>query len=290
MAGPADFATAPRHQPAGSSYNINDYGLFNDFKVLEITGDLQKYYIKKDQRLALRMAEPVVLIDKQHSNEFTKRIMITDTCKLADIYYTTDGSEPSIKSVRYKTAFDISKTSVIKAFAVKKEMLQSNVCIKNIVFGINIANAVYKNEYTKYNAGGNDGLYDNERGSENIYDGKWQGFEAKDMDICFELQKQQKINNVSVGFLENIGSWIYFPVKFEIYVSIDGINYQKAASLSAKEISDLKGDPIKDISIPLHTVEAKFVRIIAKNIEKCPEGDPGSGGKAWIFTDEVVIE
>ena len=267
-----------------------DYGLFDDFKLMEISGESQKYYIKKDKSHSVKVSDPIIFIDKKSSNEQLKSIKITDETKGASIFYTTDGSDPTINSERYKNAFEISKTAVIKAIAIKEKMLQSNVSIKNIIFGINIMNAVYKNEYIKYSAGGKEGLYDRERGSENFNDGKWQGFEENDMDICFELQKQQKINKICIGFLENIAAWIYFPVKVEIYTSIDGKDFKKISSLTKEIIADSKGDPIKDLTILLNQHEAKFIRIFAKNIEKCPEGDPGSGGKAWIFCDEVMIE
>jgi len=34
----------------------------------------------------------------------------------------------------------------------------------------------------------------------------------------------------------------------------------------------------------------KFVRVTAKNIGKCPEWHIGAGGKAWIFSDELIVE
>ncbi|MCX6230559.1 MAG: glycosyl hydrolase [Bacteroidetes bacterium] len=290
MAGPGDFANAPRHQPSGNSYNLIDYGLLDDFNLLEISGEQQKYYTKKEKRAALKLIDPVILVDKSHSNEVSKRIIITDEAKNAMIFYTTDGSEPTMNSGLYKKPFDICKNTVVKAFAVKNEMFESNVSIKNIVFGINIAKAVYKNDYYFYTAGGKEGLFDKERGSDNFFDGHWQGFEGNDMDVTFELYKQQKIKKITIGLLENIAYWIYFPVKLEVYISNDGKDFTKIKTINKEEIYKIAGDPLKDISIQLNDVEAKYIRIFAKNIEKCPEGDPGSGGKAWIFTDEVIIE
>ena len=75
-----------------------------------------------------------------------------------------------------------------------------------------------------------------------------------------------------------------------MYLSNDGKEFEKISTLTSEEIVNTKGDPIKDISITFKDAEAKYIRIYAKNIAKCPEGDPGSGGKAWIFTDEVIIE
>ncbi|MEI8204026.1 MAG: glycosyl hydrolase [Bacteroidota bacterium] len=290
MAGPGDFATAPQHQPSGSNYSLNDYGLFDNFKVLEVKGEPQKYYRKKDHLIPLQVANPVVIVDKKSSTETTKRIIITDETPDANIYYTSDGRVPSLTSELYKKPFNISKATVIKTFATKAHTLQSNTTTKNIVFGMNIIHAVYKNEYTKYNAGGKEGLFDGEKGSESFSDGKWQGFEGEDMDITFELLKPQKIKKISMGFLENIGVWIYFPVSIEVSVSTDGKDFKKIKTLTKEDISLIAGDPLKEISMQLDNFDAKYIRIFARNIQICPEGDPGAGGKAWIFVDEVSVE
>lgn len=54
---------------------------------------------------------------------------VTITCETAgaDIYYTTDGSEPSTSSTKYNGAINISKTTTIKAIAVKGGMTDSEV-------------------------------------------------------------------------------------------------------------------------------------------------------------------
>ena len=41
--------------------------------------------------------------------------------------------------------------------------------------------------------------------------------------------------------------------------------------------------------VTFDAMEARYVKIIAKNIKACPQWHPGAGGKAWIFVDEVLI-
>lgn len=64
-------------------------------------------------------------------------------------------------------------------------------------------------------------MFDGLRGSVNFNDGAWQGFEGADMDVTFKLKNQLGIKKVSAGFLENISDWIYLPVLFEVYSSLD---------------------------------------------------------------------
>ena len=37
-------------------------------------------------------------------------------------------------------------------------------------------------------------------------------------------------------------------------------------------------------------VQARFVKIIANNLAKCPSWHAGNGGKAWLFCDEITVE
>ncbi len=34
----------------------------------------------------------------------------------------------------------------------------------------------------------------------------------------------------------------------------------------------------------------RYIKLSAENVRTCPDWHPGTGGKAWIFIDEVVIE
>ena len=36
-------------------------------------------------------------------------------------------------------------------------------------------------------------------------------------------------------------------------------------------------------------IKSRYIKLKASNIGQCPEYHPGSGGKAWIFTDEIII-
>jgi hypothetical protein len=185
--------------------------------------------------------------------------------------------------------FDHQSTGNEHSFKITG-LFDSVVTENNIAPGKNIVNAVYKTGYSKYDAGGKVGLYDGERGTTNLRDGAWQGFEGEDMEVTFELATQQKVYRVTVGFLESPRDWIYLPVLFEVYTSVHGIDFQKIGALTSAEIREFPEDEVKNVSISLNGIEAKYVKIVAKNIHSTPEFDPIAGGKEWIFCDEVMIE
>ncbi len=57
----------------------------------------------------------------------TQKVKLTTTTKDADIYYTTDGTTPTAKSTKYTKEISVSKTSTLKAIAIKNGVVSKNV-------------------------------------------------------------------------------------------------------------------------------------------------------------------
>ncbi|MNL46151.1 F5/8 type C domain protein [compost metagenome] len=121
------------------------------------------------------------------------------------------------------------------------------------------------------------------RGSKNFHDGQWQAWLVNDMEIVIDLEKQESIQQVSVGTLESQGAGINFPTQIKVLVSNDSINYKEVGKVSrayaANPISELK-----DFKIDFQKQNARFVKIIAINLRKSPKGD-----SSWLFVDEIVV-
>jgi hypothetical protein len=47
---------------------------------------------------------------------------------------------------------------------------------------------------------------------------------------------------------------------------------------------------IRDFAPTISPQNARYIRIRAVNYGKIPTWHPGSGGDAWIFVDEIVVE
>jgi hypothetical protein len=52
-----------------------------------------------------------------------------------------------------------------------------------------------------------------------------------------------------------------------------------------KDVSTIQKDPV-----PLRNVDARYINVKVKNTGKCPPWHAASGGDAWIFTDEIIVE
>ncbi|MBK6949685.1 MAG: hypothetical protein IPH16_17820 [Haliscomenobacter sp.] len=72
-------------------------------------------------------------------------------------------------------------------------------------------------------------------------------------------------------------------------VSEDGTSYQIVKQFDLPDPKN--GDPAQVLPFEaLGNTTARYIRVTAKNIGKCPPWHAGSGGKAWVFADEISVE
>jgi type 1 glutamine amidotransferase/HEAT repeat protein len=141
----------------------------------------------------------------------------------------------------------------------------------------------------RYSAGGKDALTDGKWGSESYGDGKWQGFEGVDVDAVIDLKSPVKLESIRVGFLQDINSWIFLPAEVVFFYSMDGKEFTHLATLDRPVPTEMLDISIEDFFTPANGQQARYVRMLAKSIGKCPAWHPGNGGDSWIFTDEIQI-
>jgi hexosaminidase len=225
-----------------------------------------------------------------HKREFIVRLE-TDTNR-PDIRFTLDGGEPTASSARYERPLRLKRTAILKAAAFMGGRAVGRPAeerlFRHLALGLPAAlTFAFKDQY---NGGGPLALSDGLRGSRSSGDGRWQGFEGDDLIAVIDLGKMRKIGRLTAGFLQNSSSWIFLPSAVEFAVSEDGKDYA-AISTSTNDISPLSPEPqIKEFSAELTGKKARFVRVQARTLGVCPDGHPGAGNKAWLFTDEIIVE
>jgi len=80
------------------------------------------------------------------------------------------------------------------------------------------------------------------------------------------------------------------PVEVEFAVSSDGVSFTTVGTLANDVAQNADGAVIKDFAKDGLQVEARYVRVRAKNPGALPSWHGGAGHPAWIFCDEIVIE
>jgi hexosaminidase len=109
------------------------------------------------------------------------------------------------------------------------------------------------------------------------------GFSGTDCEAVIDLGEKNTISNVSAHVLSQPSSWIWPPSSITVQISNDGINYT-SVSASTPSMSDNK------LQLSFTTVTARYVKVFLMNKGIIPDGNAGSGNKAWLFVSEIQIQ
>lgn len=208
-----------------------------------------------------------------------------------EVYYTTDGTTPSVSSTRFIEPFKIDSSVTLKAVTVVEGKVKSNIpdqqsFVKHQAIG---GNMTYTNPVSRYyKADGPNTLTDGIRGKNSLQK-YWLGFSDKDLIATLDLGSVKQIQQITLGCLQQYGDWVFLPkwVKFE--VSADGINYTELQVVNNPVSTNEKASTIHDFVTSFTRQSARNIRITGKNLDACPEGHPGAGKPAWIFADEIIV-
>jgi hypothetical protein len=141
----------------------------------------------------------------------------------------------------------------------------------------------------KYDAGGPKALTDGLRGIDD-YHFNWLGFEGDDLEAIIDLGNETEIREVSADFLQDTRSWVFLPKLFTASWSTDGEKFNKIGTVVNITPDDKPGAFIQNYSVPVKGIKARYIKVIAESLKTCPSWHIGSGQKAWIFTDEIVVK
>jgi predicted alpha-1,2-mannosidase len=204
-------------------------------------------------------------------------VNLQNLAPLSSVYYTTDGLEPTPDSKRFSKPFAIDRNTTVKAIAIDARGNRSAVVTANFHRIPHDWKITLSSSYSsQYPAGGDSSLIDGLRGTMNWSGGAWQGYWEKDLVAVVDLGKVQRVAKVGAGFLQDVGSWIWFPRRVQIELSLDGKSFKPVASIA----HDQRDTMIMNFEQTITPQNARYVRLRAVN----------SGTNTWIFADEIVVE
>ena len=225
---------------------------------------------------------PVPVIAASQTFRKTTTVTIRSLQNGAAVYYTTDGSEPSVRSSRFLRSFVIDSDTTVKAIAIDASGNRSFVVTAKLHRIPHDWKLTLLSDYSLlYTGGGDTALIDGLRGTTNWTSGAWQGYWEKDLVAVVDLGSVQNVSQVGAGFLEDKGSWIWFPRRVEVELSVDGQNFKRVATIENNEPSSETpdGSHLKELLQTVAPQSARYVRLRAIN----------SGKNTWIFADEILI-
>ena len=140
----------------------------------------------------------------------------------------------------------------------------------------------------KYFCNGPSTLIDENTGSRYYNDGLWLGFEANNLSATIDLGSVQAIKEIKIGLLQDAASWIFYPTNISYAFSDDDKIYSNANQWPIDPLESMRAKQIERLVIPLNQT-ARYLKIEIHNSGTCPEWHPNSGGKAWLFIDEITV-
>lgn len=208
------------------------------------------------------------------------------------VYFTVDGSTPTVNSVKYSAPFYISKTTTVKAQMFNRLGQSSVVTTANFYKIDKDVEVTLKHLYNpQYNGGGAEGLVDGIRGTTNWRLGNWQGYQETDFEAAVDYGSLKTINEVGASFLQDVRSWIWMPKEVTFWTSADGVNYNLIGTVPNLMKDDNYDVKVSDFTFKLPTsTQARYLKVLAKNYGNIPEWHAGFGGRAFIFVDEVWVK
>jgi predicted alpha-1,2-mannosidase len=222
----------------------------------------------------------------------------TDTMTLAiesavpgtTIYYTTDGTIPNFSSPTYSGPLALVGTTSVHAIAALSGRPAGGLLYGEFVRHTPVGSIALRTAYSpQYPGGGDSALVDGLRGAADFRLGAWQGYEGDDIEAVVDLGDTATVTSVALGCLQDINSWIFFPTAVEVSVSLDGTDFSIPVVVRNDIPAREEGARLKEFEAKVGPVQARFVRVVARSLGTCPEWHKGAGGKAWLFTDEIVI-
>jgi predicted alpha-1,2-mannosidase len=206
------------------------------------------------------------------------------------VYFTLDGSNPAENGNIFTESVVLHNTTTLKAVSEENGIYSKIVIVQfnKIPEGRSV---VLDSEYSeKYTGGGKYGLIDGIRGTMNFRTDAWQGYEGVDLEAVVDLGALQEITRISASFLQETRSWIFYPKKVEYYISQDGVEFTKIYEAHKEPDEKMVAPGIKEFTKELDGENARYIRVIARNVGECPDWHSAAGGKAWLFIDQIEIQ
>jgi len=236
------------------------------------------------------LAPPEVSIQSSGSSfGASTEVRLTTDQKQARLHYTLDGRTPTARSTAYTGPIRLERSATVTAIAIGAGG-RAGVPVRT---RFNKARYAYelKTEHNKtYPGSGMYTLVDGVLGAKNFKDGRWMGFDGRDVEAVIDLGAVKKIRTLSARFMQDVGAGIFLPAAVEYALSDDGATFDRVHVATNTVPVEQKEITINPFTQTLKNAAARYVRVRAKNMGACPAWSISPGAASWLFADEFIVE
>jgi hexosaminidase len=215
---------------------------------------------------------------------------LSQEVSVGEIYYLMEGQDGSLHLplIAYSVPVEITDSYTLIASAYdsegKRRGYTKQEFVKSLSSGAKIRLAYPPS--SNYNHGSPYTLVDGVSGRVPWNGKEWLGFSNTDMEVVIDLGRNEKVSRIIVHALRAEASWIYLPVGMTVWVSRDGVKYEKLGQLSAEDIEAQGRFLTLGVKKP---VKARYLKVHVERAGVIGPGKPGEGHNAWLFVSEIEI-
>lgn len=245
----------------------------------------------KDEGERYQLNPPII---QAESNIFNNEleVRLKHPIGSVSIFYTLDNTEPdSTNHLLYQGPLKIQKSTTLRAKAFADGWLGSEEKI-NSFFKASIKPASYQLSYPphkSYPGNGVETLFDHEKGDEDFGSGKWLGFQDQPLELLIDLGKDQMMESVGFSLLTAEASYIFPPFQVEVWSKEHQGDWKMIHSDKPQQPEKMGDRKLMLLEYPMAGQNPGQIKVVLKPVPLLPKWHPGSGQKAWMFIDEVLI-
>ena len=245
-------------------------------------------------KLGYRYAKHIFDVKSKITSNPEQQTITVDlsTIDQANIYYTVDGSNPTLNSQRYTEPLNLRQSCVFKAAAFRGNE-RTNIMSEEFTFNkatvcpIQMLQPI--NGQYQYN--GAMTLVDGLQGFDtNFKTGRWIGFYTNDMEAVIDLGKATEVSYVGFNTCVEKGAWIFDARGVEIGLSDDGQHFDTVVKEDFPALTEANPNQIYRHKFNFTPKTTRFIKVKALSEKSIPTWHNGKGRPAFLFVDEIIVK
>ncbi len=196
------------------------------------------------------------------------------------LYYTLDGSEPTLKSKPFTDNILVKGPSILSVGIIEDGKLLTPIFKRPVDYHKAVGKKVrYLQPWNKaYPAAYEQSLTNGLQGADYYKDVNWQGF-TNDLEVVIDLEDMNNLKDISIRFMQIGAEEVFMPGSVEISFSNDGENFKTFKVIKNDVDPKKQGLVMKNFTANLKGAKGRYMKVLAKNVHE----------NQFIFTDEIII-